>query len=178
MLLPSGRWPHYLPSLCSYPAAVGRTAPVLYASTQRPAAALPQCFMLLPSGLRPHYPITLCSCPAAVGRTASVLYASTQRPAAALPQGFVLLPSGLRPHCLPALCFYPAAVGRTTLQYRISPRLAPRLYVSPIRDEYGVGFPQLQKHVAAPAALGGRELPSMVAKPPSSDSSLFASFCS
>ena len=35
-----------------------------------------------------------------------------------------------------------------------------------------------REHVAAPAALGGRELLSMAAKPPSSNSSLFASFCS
>ena len=33
------------------------------------------------------------------------------------------------------------------------------------------------EHVAAPAALGGRELSSMAAKPPSSNSSLFAPSC-
>ena len=34
------------------------------------------------------------------------------------------------------------------------------------------------EHVAAPAALGGRELSSAAARPPPSNSSLFASFCS
>ena len=177
MILPSGRWPHCLPTLCSCPAAVGRTTSLLCVPAQRPLAALPFSWMFLPSGRWPHCPIALCSCPAAVGRTTSLLCVPTQRPLAALPPYFVILPSGRWPHYLPSLCSCPAAVGRTAFQHLISPRLAQRLYVSPIRDEYGAGFPQLQKHVAAPAALGGRELSSMVAKPPSSNSSLFASFC-
>ena len=85
MLLPSGRWPHCLPALCSYPAAVGRTTLQLNTSAQRPLAALPHYFMFLPSGRWPHYPSAGCFYPAAVGRTALQLDVPAQRPLAALP---------------------------------------------------------------------------------------------
>ena len=101
MLLPSGRWPHCPPSLCFYPAAVGRTTLQLDASTQRPLAALPHYFVFLPSGRWPHCPPSLCFYPAAVGRTAHLLYASTQRPLAALPfsiESFQGLPRGYMYH--------------------------------------------------------------------------------